>query len=197
MKGALNKRKNLRNSVDSRRNTNVPSQSDLNDFQKGAGDSTKEDENSHRAGVLARLEQRRILLEVLGSIVAIGLLLATWYQGLLTRRALNETRNEFSTSQRAYMILGGEDGTLAKFRSVEGRDAPLLVVHFFNAGGSIARNFHANLYTGWKPLPADRSVGPSGLATPSAALGTPPHGTDLRFHLLRHCRREASRSPRV
>lgn len=56
-----------------------------------------------------------LTIQRLGLVVAAGLLIATWYQGCLTRDALKETQQEFTAHQRPYVSLGRKDGTLAEF----------------------------------------------------------------------------------
>jgi hypothetical protein len=63
-----------------------------------------------------------------------------------TTAQLDEIRSQFSTSQRSYISLGDEAGKLAEFRDVKGSDKPIVVLHFFNSGGSVARHFNASIY---------------------------------------------------
>jgi hypothetical protein len=105
-----------------------------------------------------------ITIQLLALLVAFFLLVATWYQAVLTRRSLDETRREFSTSQRAYVSLGDESGKLAEFHDITNSDKPIVILHFFNSGGSLARHFNAVLYA------SSVSLGNVGIDRPQPSL---------------------------
>jgi hypothetical protein len=56
------------------------------------------------------------------------------------------TQQIFQTGQRAYVFLGAENGKAVEFRDVPNSDVPLIVLHFFNSGSSVARHFAVHAY---------------------------------------------------
>ncbi len=57
----------------------------------------------------------RWLTLVFSGTAAVGALVGVMLQWRTFKQTLNETRAEFRTQQRAYIVLGSPDGTLAKF----------------------------------------------------------------------------------
>jgi hypothetical protein len=51
------------------------------------------------------------------------------------------------TSERAYVVFGSKDGTLAEFGKVVNEKKVIIKLHFFNAGQSVARHFAVQVHT--------------------------------------------------
>ncbi len=68
-------------------------------------------------------------------IVAAGLLIATWYQGCLTKKALEDTEQQFAISKRPYVSLGRKDGTIAEFVASEDPTVPVGIRLYMQNGG--------------------------------------------------------------
>jgi hypothetical protein len=71
-----------------------------------------------------------------------------WFQWRTLSQTLTETRGEFKAQQRAYIVLGSADGTLAKFGPIidKASGKRIIILHAFNAGQTTARHFSVRAF---------------------------------------------------
>lgn len=120
-------------------------------------DSEEHETRKYPAYVQARYARLAYLLNKsewnLGYPISIGLLLfsalaaaGVVLQSIYVRWALDETQKEFKASQRAYMVLGSTNGTLAELINV--KKGAVIKIHFTNAGNGTARYFAVRAFVG-------------------------------------------------
>jgi hypothetical protein len=88
------------------------------------------------------------------------LIVYTWFSGCESwemKKGNNIATQDFTVSQRAYVSLGGEPEKLADFQDVPGRDKPIVVLHFFNSGSSVARHFAVTASTSSRTIEMDHT----------------------------------------
>jgi hypothetical protein len=60
--------------------------------------------------------------------------------------ALHESRDSARAAQRAYVAFGSKTGQLAETTNQQIENKPIIVLHFFNAGQTTARQFIVHIY---------------------------------------------------
>jgi hypothetical protein len=94
-----------------------------------------------------RQKKRHDAFEVTGLVIqTITLIVLGIYTGINYLLYKNSV-DSFQATQRAYVSLGDETSKLAEFRDREGLKKPIVILHFFNSGDTVARHFRATIYS--------------------------------------------------